>query len=102
MRTMSARLPAEPILAYPLRPLALQMAARHGGKPVSHARLLARARAEGSITLGSADKVATALGTHPLCLWGRAWEHAGTTLEERPGQAPQDDILLPVRQGRRT
>ncbi|MGH2709479.1 MAG: hypothetical protein ACRDJK_14465 [Actinomycetota bacterium] len=69
------RLPAEPILAYQIEDLAQRMTIRHGGTYAGHRRLLRRAGAEGSITLGSADKVAIALGTHPLVLWGKAWEH---------------------------
>jgi hypothetical protein len=92
VRGVALRLPAEPILAYPVRPLALQMAARHGGKPGTHARLLARARVEGSITIAAADKVATALGTHPHCLWGKAWEQV-RSFEDSPGKTAEEAAL---------
>ncbi len=72
----------EPILAYELGELAHQMTARHGGTAAGHRRLLKRAEAAGTITLDAADKVAAALGTHPLCLWGKAWERPGESVED--------------------
>jgi hypothetical protein len=68
-------LSAEPILRLSTRALARQVAARLGGSTDSHARTLARARARGYLRMNTADRVAIAMGTHPVLLWGEAWEH---------------------------
>ncbi len=66
-------LSAEPILSYRVRDLARAMADRHGGKASSHERALYRIRRRGRLNHHVADRVAIALGIHPLLLWGDGW-----------------------------
>jgi hypothetical protein len=74
MSTTESGLPAEPILRYRPMELANLMAARLGGRAESHYRTVARAHTRGHLSATAADKVAIALGTHPVLLWGRVWE----------------------------
>jgi hypothetical protein len=71
-----AGLPVEPILGFSAAELARQMAARLGGTAKSYERAIYRARARGWLRTDTADKVAISLGTHPVVLWGPAWEQS--------------------------
>jgi plasmid maintenance system antidote protein VapI len=67
-------LSVEPISELSPKQLARQMAARLGGRPEHHERTIHRARLTGGLTAETADRIAISLGTHPVLIWGEAWE----------------------------
>ncbi len=64
----------EPISELSPTELAHRMAARLGGEVTAYQRAIHRARASGGLTVEAADRIAISLGTHPVLLWGEAWE----------------------------